>query len=158
MNWDAIGAIAELLGAIGVIASLVYLARTIRQSREHIQHLEPDPDIPLPVGQGEVRANSLIEVLARIREDRSQAVAGEGRTSHGAGNRASIHPRRRGRPRRVRRSAGGSGACGFRETSSVPGGPRSRRGRHGRTQVGAGPLPDLEPDGKQDEKPQEQAC
>ena len=34
MNWDAIGAIAELLGAIGVIASLVYLATQIRQSRE----------------------------------------------------------------------------------------------------------------------------
>jgi hypothetical protein len=32
MNWDAIGAIAELLGAIGVIASLVYLATQIRQS------------------------------------------------------------------------------------------------------------------------------
>ena len=34
MNWDAIGAIAELLGAVGVIASLVYLAGQIRQSRE----------------------------------------------------------------------------------------------------------------------------
>ncbi len=33
MNWDAIGAIAELLGAVGVIASLVYLATQIRQSR-----------------------------------------------------------------------------------------------------------------------------
>jgi hypothetical protein len=32
MNWDAIGAIAELLGAIGVIASLIYLATQIRQS------------------------------------------------------------------------------------------------------------------------------
>jgi hypothetical protein len=32
MNWDAIGAIAELLGAIGVIASLVYLATQIRQN------------------------------------------------------------------------------------------------------------------------------
>ncbi len=30
MNWDAIGAIAELLGAIGVIASLLYLARQMR--------------------------------------------------------------------------------------------------------------------------------
>ena len=27
MNWDAIGVIAEQLGAVGVIASLVYLAR-----------------------------------------------------------------------------------------------------------------------------------
>jgi hypothetical protein len=32
MNWDAVGAIAELAGAIGVIASLIYLARQIRQS------------------------------------------------------------------------------------------------------------------------------
>jgi hypothetical protein len=32
MNWDAIGAIAELLGAFGVIASLVYLARQMRQN------------------------------------------------------------------------------------------------------------------------------
>jgi hypothetical protein len=37
MNWDAIGAIAELLGAIGVIASLVYLATQIRQSREQME-------------------------------------------------------------------------------------------------------------------------
>lgn len=29
MNWDAIGAVAELAGAIGVIASLVYLATQI---------------------------------------------------------------------------------------------------------------------------------
>ena len=32
MNWDAIGAAAELLGAIGVIASLGYLAVQIRQN------------------------------------------------------------------------------------------------------------------------------
>jgi len=32
MNWDAIGAIAELLGAVGVIASLVYFARQMRQN------------------------------------------------------------------------------------------------------------------------------
>ena len=32
MNWDAVGAIAELLGAIGVIVSLIYLASQIRQS------------------------------------------------------------------------------------------------------------------------------
>ena len=38
MNWDAIGAIAELLGAVGVIASLVYLATQIRQSREQMGH------------------------------------------------------------------------------------------------------------------------
>jgi hypothetical protein len=36
MNWDAIGAIAELLGAVGVIASLVYLTTQIRQSRDQM--------------------------------------------------------------------------------------------------------------------------
>jgi hypothetical protein len=32
MNWDAIGAVAELLAAIGVIVSFVYLAGQIRQN------------------------------------------------------------------------------------------------------------------------------
>ena len=36
MNWDAIGAIAETLGAVGVIASLVYLATQIRTSRDQM--------------------------------------------------------------------------------------------------------------------------
>lgn len=30
MNWDAIGAISEMLGAIGVIASLVYVGSQVR--------------------------------------------------------------------------------------------------------------------------------
>jgi hypothetical protein len=37
MNWDAIGAIGELLGAAGVIASLVYLALQIRQNSHVVQ-------------------------------------------------------------------------------------------------------------------------
>ncbi len=32
MNWDAIGAIAELLGAAGVVASLLYLATQYRRA------------------------------------------------------------------------------------------------------------------------------
>lgn len=36
MNWDALGAVAELLAAIGVIVSLVYLASQIRFSREQM--------------------------------------------------------------------------------------------------------------------------
>ncbi|MCR9277845.1 MAG: hypothetical protein NXH85_07695 [Pseudomonadaceae bacterium] len=43
MNWDALGAIAELLGAIAVIASLLYLGRQIqvsnRQSKAQTFHL-----------------------------------------------------------------------------------------------------------------------
>jgi hypothetical protein len=32
MNWEALGAVAEILGALGVIASLAYLAVQIRQN------------------------------------------------------------------------------------------------------------------------------
>ena len=32
MNWEAIAAVAELLGAVGVIASLIYLARQLRST------------------------------------------------------------------------------------------------------------------------------
>ena len=37
MNWDAIGAIAETLGAVGVIASLAYLAGQVRDSRRSLR-------------------------------------------------------------------------------------------------------------------------
>jgi hypothetical protein len=32
MNWEAVGAVAELVGAIGVVASLFYVASQIRRS------------------------------------------------------------------------------------------------------------------------------
>ena len=32
MNWDAVGAVAETLGALGVIASLIYLATQLRSN------------------------------------------------------------------------------------------------------------------------------
>ncbi len=34
MNWDALGAVAETLGAIAVLATLIYLAIQIRQTKE----------------------------------------------------------------------------------------------------------------------------
>ena len=37
MNWEALGAVAELLGAIGVIATLFYLAVQIRQNTRTIR-------------------------------------------------------------------------------------------------------------------------
>ena len=37
MNWDAIGAIAESIGALGVIASLIYLATQIRQNSRSVK-------------------------------------------------------------------------------------------------------------------------
>ena len=36
MNWDAIGAIAELVGAMGVVASLAYLGIQLRQNSRTI--------------------------------------------------------------------------------------------------------------------------
>ena len=36
MNWEALGAIGELLGAAGVIATLGYLAFQIRQNNRHL--------------------------------------------------------------------------------------------------------------------------
>ena len=37
MNWDAIGAVGEILGAIAVLATLIYLARQIRQNTEEMR-------------------------------------------------------------------------------------------------------------------------
>jgi len=37
MNWDAIAAVAELLGALGVVASLIYLAVQIRQNTRSLR-------------------------------------------------------------------------------------------------------------------------
>ena len=37
MDWDAVGAVAELLGALGVVASLIYLARQIRHNSKVVQ-------------------------------------------------------------------------------------------------------------------------
>jgi hypothetical protein len=37
MNWDAIGAIGEVVGAIAVVASLVYLARQISQNSSLVE-------------------------------------------------------------------------------------------------------------------------
>jgi hypothetical protein len=37
MNWEAIGAIGELAGAVGVIASLAYLAAQVRQNTRSVR-------------------------------------------------------------------------------------------------------------------------
>ncbi len=37
MNWEAIGAIAESLGAVGVITTLAYLAQQIRQNTSTVR-------------------------------------------------------------------------------------------------------------------------
>ena len=37
MNWDAVGAIAESVGALGVIVSLIYLALQVRQNTRQVR-------------------------------------------------------------------------------------------------------------------------
>ena len=37
MNWEAIGAVGEVLGAVGVIATLGYLAVQIRQNTRTVK-------------------------------------------------------------------------------------------------------------------------
>ncbi|MFT4862525.1 MAG: hypothetical protein ACI95C_001746 [Pseudohongiellaceae bacterium] len=37
MNWDAISAIGEILGAVAVLATLIYLATQIRQNTEQVR-------------------------------------------------------------------------------------------------------------------------
>jgi len=38
VNWDALGAIAELIGSLAVLATLVYLSFQIRNAREELKH------------------------------------------------------------------------------------------------------------------------
>jgi hypothetical protein len=38
MNWDAIGAIAELLGVLAVLATIIYLAVQVRGARDELRH------------------------------------------------------------------------------------------------------------------------
>ena len=37
MNWDAIGALSELLGATAVVVSIIYLALQVRQNSSHVR-------------------------------------------------------------------------------------------------------------------------
>jgi len=69
MNWDAIGAVGEILGAFAVILSLVYLAVQVRHNTEslRIQTLQSVMD---RVGTSDSRASSehVADVLARGRK------------------------------------------------------------------------------------------
>ena len=37
MNWDAVGALAELMGAVGVVVTLIYLSRQVRDNTDSIR-------------------------------------------------------------------------------------------------------------------------
>ena len=77
MNWEAMASIAEIVGALGVIASLSYLAVQIRQSTK-VARAEITKDLYLASRSAilDIAANeSLAEILTDIREFESEAVA-----------------------------------------------------------------------------------
>lgn len=79
MNRDAIGAIAELLGAIGVIASLVYLGGQIRQNTRSVRGATCQSLIGISMQtQGNLAYDGATsEIVRRGMQDGSQLSEGE---------------------------------------------------------------------------------
>ena len=64
MNWEAIGAIGEVLGAIGVIVTLVYLAGQLRQNTKELRSARHESYASLSFSVNEFRAEHA-EILAK---------------------------------------------------------------------------------------------
>ena len=79
MNWDAIGAIAELLGAAAVLITLIYLAVQIRHVREQNQSNALAPILAaLQDFAGRIaESESLASIITRGRESYSSLNAEE---------------------------------------------------------------------------------
>ena len=43
MNWDAISAVGEVVGAVAVVATLLFVARDIRQNLKSLPYTEECP-------------------------------------------------------------------------------------------------------------------
>lgn len=67
MNWDAVGAIAESLGALAVIISLIYLAAQVRQTRIQLRAQAEDNLI-----------SRSFEAFAPVYEDRNAQIFRKG--------------------------------------------------------------------------------
>ena len=55
INWDALGAVAETLGAVGVVATLIYLARQFHQSL-----VDADADANIQLGRDYLNHQALV--------------------------------------------------------------------------------------------------
>jgi len=76
MNWEAIGATGEVLGAAGVIITLAYLALQIRQNSEHIEHNVRSQRLAASASLHQ----SLMEIrLAFLRDPELLRIFGQGR-------------------------------------------------------------------------------
>ena len=71
MNWEAIGALGEIAGALAVVASLVYLATQIRQSNKHLDLESSKHTIEqvTRIGEFVLQDESLVELLIKTREE-----------------------------------------------------------------------------------------
>ena len=81
MNWDAVGAIAELLAAVGFIVSLIYLAKQIAMTNENVVQ-----NTTALYNQGEhASLNGVIAMNLSIVESRSVAeLMFQAYTDHGS--------------------------------------------------------------------------
>lgn len=71
MNWDAIGAIGEIAGALAVVASLIYLATQLRQNNKLID-LESEKHVigqVTMIGDIVLKDESLVELMLKQREE-----------------------------------------------------------------------------------------
>ena len=77
MNWEAVGTIAEIIGAVGVIASLLYLAVQIRQSTK-VARAETTKDLYLASRDAilQIASNdALAKIWTNIRNFESEEIA-----------------------------------------------------------------------------------
>ena len=70
MDWEAVGAVAELLGALGVVASLIYLARQISHNSKIVQ------DSTQARLLSAASSESLAEVMSKLRAGDGDALTG----------------------------------------------------------------------------------
>jgi hypothetical protein len=81
-NWEAIGAVGETLGAVGVIATLVYLARQIRENSQQmkvgsvisINHLMNEAFDPIYISERNIEIWTRGQVAPNELSDKDRAV------------------------------------------------------------------------------------
>src|SRR5262245_30194754 len=67
MNWEAVAAISEMAGAIGVIASLAYLAVQVRTNSEDVRNNTTLTVVQMLVeARRDLTHTSLVEVIAKL--------------------------------------------------------------------------------------------
>ena len=84
MNWEAIGAIGEVMGALVVIVTLGYLAIQIRQNTRALRIQVNQSRADLAVSAGMTTADSvyLPSLLLKVRESQPRSGGGCGHGRH----------------------------------------------------------------------------